>query len=251
MRNWFLREIVDPGKLRLFCFFVAFILAFLFIRVSVRMIRAGVSWWPGNISPGGTHIHHVVFGLVFMCLGGIGGLAVTDSRSVTAALLAMLFGAGTALVLDEFALILRLQDVYWTEDGRLSVDAVFVAVALCGLALLGVSPFEVGQAFTADQSGRLLSRDEVVLVIGTNILFAALSLIKGKVWTGLLGIYLTPLALIGAIRLARPGSPWARWRYRSKPYKLARAQWRDRRIREPVQRVKRAVQDFLAGRPSA
>ncbi|GAA0432923.1 membrane protein [Acrocarpospora corrugata] len=246
--NWFMREIVDPGKLRLFCFFVAFILAFLFIRISVRMIRAQVTWWPGNITPGGTHLHHVVFGLVFMCLGGIGGLAVTDSGSLTAAVLAAVFGVGTALVLDEFALVLHLEDVYWAEDGRVSVDAVFVAAALCGLGLLGVSPFEIGDTFTRD--GGTLTHPEVALIIGTNVLFAALSLAKGKIWTGLLGIYLTPLALIGAIRLARPSSPWARWRYQHKPHKLARAQWRERRIREPVERFKRALQDFLAGRPS-
>ncbi|GIH24085.1 membrane protein [Acrocarpospora phusangensis] len=248
--SWFTREIVEAGKLRLFCFFVAFILAFLFIRFSVRMIRAQVSWWPGNITPGGTHIHHVVFGLVLMCLGGISGLAVTDSRSWTAAALAMVFGVGTALVLDEFALVLRLEDVYWAEEGRLSVDAVFVAAALCGLALLGVSPFEISDAFTEEQNGDLLSHGEVVLLVAVNVLFAALTLLKGKVWTGLLGIYLTPLALIGAVRLARPGSPWARWRYLRKPRKLARAHRRERHLREPAARLMRALQDFLAGRPS-
>jgi hypothetical protein len=79
--SWFQHVIVDTGKLRLFCFLVFFILAFLFIRLSVRLIRANVRWWPGNVTPGGTHIHHIVFGLAFMCVGGIGGLAVQDPRS--------------------------------------------------------------------------------------------------------------------------------------------------------------------------
>ena len=90
MSNWFQQSVVDPGRLRLFCFFVAFIAAFAFIRFSVRMIRAQVKWWPGNITPGGVHVHHVVFGMVFMCVGGVGGLAVQDGRSGWAAAAAAL-----------------------------------------------------------------------------------------------------------------------------------------------------------------
>ncbi|MFI6298550.1 hypothetical protein ACIBEJ_43645 [Nonomuraea sp. NPDC050790] len=244
MRDWFAREIVDTGKLRLFCFFVLFLLTFLFIRFSVRMIRKQVRWWPGNVTPGGMHIHHVVFGLVFMCLGGIGGLAVQDGSSALAAVTASVFGVGAALVLDEFALVLHLRDVYWTRQGRLSVDTVFMALALCGLGLLGISPLE------ADE---LLAGADLFdggLVVGVNILFALLSLSKGKVWTGLIGVYLTPLALVGAIRLARPGSPWARWRYKAGSRKLRRAEWRERRIREPVERLKHTIQDAVAGRPT-
>jgi len=139
--GWFEHAIVAPGKLRLFCFLVAFIVAFVFIRFSVRMIRAQVKWWPGNVTPGGTHIHHVVFGLVFMCVGGVSGLTVQNPRSAWAAASAALLGAGMALVLDEFALVLHLEDVYWGEQGRLSVQVVFIAIAATGLALLGLSPF--------------------------------------------------------------------------------------------------------------
>ena len=64
MGDWFEETILDTGRLPLFCFFAAFVLTFAFIRFSVRMIRAQVSWWPGNITPGGLHIHHVVFGTV-------------------------------------------------------------------------------------------------------------------------------------------------------------------------------------------
>jgi len=55
--GWFNRQIVDTGRLPLFCFFVAFLVSFAFIRLSVRMIRAQVRWWPGNVSKGGTHLH--------------------------------------------------------------------------------------------------------------------------------------------------------------------------------------------------
>ena len=90
----------------------------------------------------------------------------------------------------------------------------------------------------------------IALFVGSNLLFSLVALGKGKIWTGLLGIYLTPLALIGAIRLARPGSPWARRRYRPGSRRLRRAEWRERRIREPVERWKVSVQNFVAGRPS-
>jgi hypothetical protein len=63
--------IVEPGKQALFFLLVGFLLTFLFIRFSVRMIRAEVSWWPGNISSGDVHIHHVVFGTVLMFLAGL------------------------------------------------------------------------------------------------------------------------------------------------------------------------------------
>ncbi|HEY0496249.1 MAG TPA: hypothetical protein VGD48_10910, partial [Kutzneria sp.] len=54
----------DPGHERLLWFFLGLVIAFVLIRISVRMIRAKVRWWPGNVAPGGTHIHHVVFGVV-------------------------------------------------------------------------------------------------------------------------------------------------------------------------------------------
>ncbi|TDD26383.1 hypothetical protein E1287_36455, partial [Actinomadura sp. KC06] len=81
MEEWFSREIADTGRLRLACFLAAFIVGFLFIRFSVRMIRKQVRWWPGNVTPGGQHIHHIVFGLVFMCVGGVSGLAIEDASS--------------------------------------------------------------------------------------------------------------------------------------------------------------------------
>src|ERR1700761_3438899 len=118
MGVWFQESVLAAGKLRLFCFFVAFIATFLFIRFSVRMIRAQVKWWPGNVTPGGVHVHHAVFGVIFMCVGGVGGLAVQQNRSAWAAVTAALLGIGMALVLDEFALVLFLKDVYWGErDG--------------------------------------------------------------------------------------------------------------------------------------
>src|SRR5450755_804679 len=215
--GWFAAQILHTGRLPLFCFFVAFLVSFAVIRLSVRMIRAQVRWWPGNVTPGNMHLHHMVFGVIFM-------------------------------VLDEFALILHLRDVYWTSAGRVSIDAVFIAAALTALLLLGVTPTGVG-----DVAGYLSvpggTEALVSLILSTVVLFAfaAITLLKGKLWTGLFGLFLPFLFLIGAFRLARPQSPWSRWRYQRKPKKLARSSRREERLREPVIRVKTRIVDLVAG----
>ena len=57
------------------------LLSFGFIRFSTRMIRAEVSWWPGNVSPGGLHIHHLVFGIVFMIVAGFARVRASSRAS--------------------------------------------------------------------------------------------------------------------------------------------------------------------------
>jgi hypothetical protein len=248
MISWFQQSVVDTGRLRLFCFFVSFIVAFLFIRVSVRMIRAQVKWWPGNVTPGGVHVHHVVFGLVFMCVGGVGGLAAQDTRSGWAAAAAALLGVGVALVLDEFALVLHLEDVYWSEEGRLSVEVVFIAAALCGLALLGWVPLGATPSSGAGHS-RFEAVALIAVVLAINLAFTVICLLKGKIWFGVIGIYIGLLAFIGAVRLARPGSPWARRRYPDGSKKLTKAIAREERYGQRANRLMTRVQDAIAGRP--
>lgn len=252
MASWFAERIVDTGRLTLFCFFVGVLVGFLFIRVSVRLIRANVRWWPGNVTPGGLHIHHVVFGVVFMIAAGLAGFAMPDDLTGWQAVAAMVFGVGTALVLDEFALILHLADVYWTEEGRTSVDAVFVVVGVTGLLLTGSQPFLVQdvELVVNEQPAQWWWSVPPILLV---CLFAVITVLKGKVWTGLLGCFVPLLLLVGAIRLARPHSPWARWRYRAgrrrSERKLARAQHRESRLRAPVIRAKDWVQNLVAGAP--
>jgi hypothetical protein len=246
--GWFDTVIVSTGRLPLFCFFVAFLVSFALIRLSVRMIRAQVRWWPGNVTSGGMHLHHMVFGVIFMVVAGVAGLAAPlhsmDWRASTAAA----FGVGTALVLDEFALILHLRDVYWTSAGRVSIDAVFIAAAVTALLLLGVVPAGIhdvatflGKTSDTTALGSLLATLAVLFVL------ASITLLKGKIWTGLFGFMLPFLFLIGAVRLARPGSPWCRWRYQAKPKKIARATHREERFRQPVIRVKMRLVDIVAG----
>ncbi|MDA0565463.1 hypothetical protein LG943_14225 [Streptomonospora sp. S1-112] len=250
MVEWFGSSVVATGRLPLFSFFVAFVAGFLLIRMSVRMIRARVRWWPGNVRPGGLHIHHVVFGVGFMMLGGVAALLITDRTGVPIAVAAALFGFGSALVLDEFALILHLRDVYWTEQGRASVDAVFVAIALTGLLLTGVRPFGWEQFHpAAGQAGGGQGVQAALMVLSlVNLAGSVVSLLKGKIWTGLIGVFLPAVSIVAAVRLAVPGSPWARWRYPAGSEKWHQAVRRDRRIRRPLIRAKIRVQELIAGR---
>ncbi|MFE0460969.1 phosphatidylglycerol lysyltransferase domain-containing protein [Kitasatospora sp. NPDC058965] len=234
-------RIVEPGRQPLFLLLVGLISAFLFIRFSTRMIRRGTSWWPGNVTPGGLHIHHVVFGQALMLVAGVGGFTVHGLTSHTRELLAFCFGIGCGLVLDEFALVLHLEDVYWKEQGRKSVDAVILAVAVIALLLVGELPL----------GGFLAGKPSVERFVGAAVLLALVSvtLLKGKLWTGLIGVMLPLLAVVGAVRLARPGSPWARWRYRSRPRRMARAERREARLHRRVTAAKVAAYNLLAGAP--
>lgn len=250
MAGWFDERIVETGRLPLFFLLLAFVLTFLFIRFSVRMIRAEVSWWPGNVTPGGVHVHHAFFGMMAMLLSGFGFVAVDPLRTpVIDCVLAALFGIGAALVLDEFALILHLRDVYWAEEGRTSIDAVFVAIAIGLLFLLGLQPFGAFEVVgdIRNENG-LVARLVAAGVVVLNVLLAVVTLLKGKVWTGLVGMFVPVLLWFGAARLARPRSPWARWRYKDRPRKTARATEREQRYREPLMRWKIVVQEAVAGR---
>lgn len=250
MRRWLQDDVIAHGRLPLLCFLLGFILGFVVIRISVRLIRAQVRWWPGNLRAGDTHIHHMVFGVIAVLVSGIGLIATARSGSeATASVFSAVFGIGAALVLDEFALIFYLRDVYWEEQGRTSVDAVFVALAVTGLLLLGLQPMMVLDYDDFRTSRGLGVRTWVILFSGFNLVLAAVVILKGKIWTGLFGLFLTPLLLVGAIRLSRPGAPWARWRYGNRPRTMARAVARERKYRRPVIRAKIFIQDLVAGKP--
>jgi hypothetical protein len=249
---------VPPERLPLVVCLVAFILTFFVTRTIVRYIRSHADsdkprkWWqPRNISgAGGVHIHHVVIGVILVMLSGVAMVSLAVNGGVPEfTVAATFFGIGAALVLDEFALILHLQDVYWSEDGRTSVDAVFAAIAVAGLLVLGFNPlsfFDIG-IWREDHS--LAARAAVVALAGLTLALAVVVLLKGKVWTGLVGMFITPLLFIGAIRLSRPHAPWARWRYTDKPRKMHRALVRERILRRPVVQAKLWLQHVVAGEP--
>jgi hypothetical protein len=250
-------DFLTSGRLPLLCCLIAFILTFFVTRTIVRYIRANAGsdaprkWWqPRNIGHGGVHIHHVVIGVILVMLSGVTMVTLAVNGGVPEfTVAATFFGIGAALVLDEFALILHLQDVYWSEDGRTSVDAVFAAVAIAGLLVLGFNPlsfFDVG-VWRDDHS--VLVRATVILLAAVTLLLAVIVLLKGKVWTGLVGMFITPLLLVGAFRLSRPHAPWARWRYTTRPRKMHRALVRERRLRRPVVQAKLWLQHVIAGEP--
>src|SRR5665811_1896170 len=121
-------------------FTLGLLLTFLGVRINTRLIRAEVKWWFHDIeSEGGLHVHHMVIGVVLMMVTGLVLIAVSP-EGLWLQVCALVLGAGVALTLDEFALILRLQDGYWTSEGRLSVDAVIVAVCAGLLIILGFNP---------------------------------------------------------------------------------------------------------------
>lgn len=227
-------------------FTVGLLVTFLAVRINTRLIRAKVKWWFHDIeSEGGLHVHHMVIGVVLMVVAGITLIAALP-HDLTLQLAALVFGAGVALTLDEFALILRLQDVYWTTEGRLSVDAVVVAVCAGMLLVLGIHP--LGSLSTAGLTG-VQGGVLIAVTIVVDGCFAVVCLVKGKLWTGFFGLFIPFVGTVGAIRLARPGSPWAHKRYVGKPKKLAKAQHREDRTNATWRAWREAFFDLIAGKP--
>ncbi|GHI08284.1 hypothetical protein AQI88_05915 [Streptomyces cellostaticus] len=245
MGHWWERNILEPGKLPLLLALTAFVVTFLVTRVITRLIRAGKGPF-GNVKAGGLHIHHVVPGVVLTIVGGFGAVA-SDRHGAGGAVAAVLFGMGAGLVLDEFALILHLDDVYWSEEGRKSVEAVVLTAALVGLLLAGFSPFGVNDLSAAE----LQDRGTVIANIGVNFLFSLIALGKGKARLAILGVIVPLIAFVGAVRLARPGSLWARRFYGRRPRARAKAALRAYRHDRRWARPRRRLQDWIGGKPDS
>jgi hypothetical protein len=188
----------------------SFVVTVVVLRFVTAWIRAGRGRF-SDVAVGALHIHHMVWGVGLVLLCGTVALAFRPVWPFDVAP-AIGFGAGAALMLDEFALILYVRDVYWAEEGRLSLAAMVVmAVAVGMVALpLGHLPAE--------------SLPVVAGLVTVYVAFTGVCLAKGKVLTSLAGLFVAPVVLYGGLRLARPDSPWARRRYG--PEKLRRAQER-------------------------
>lgn len=237
---------LDGSRAAMAGFLVGLLATFLFVRVNTRLIRAQVSWWFHDIeSEGGTHVHHMVIGVVLMVTVGVLLIALAPS-GLAAQVLALLFGVGVALTLDEFALILNLQDVYWRKEGRLSVDAVIIVVTAASLFVVGIDPFA---DLEQPGLGGDFFRAVVALYVVVVIVPVLLCLLKGKIWSGVIGLFIPIVAIVGAIRLARLNSPWARRRYRKHPTKLARAERREARLDVRWLAWRDAFFDLIAGKP--
>ncbi|MGW4822746.1 hypothetical protein ACWEP4_28070 [Streptomyces sp. NPDC004227] len=137
------RHLTAPRR-SLLITWISFGVTFGTVRVITHGIRGG--WLPwGNISAGGEHLHHYNIGIA--TLAGVGLIAVRgDEHAVGHPAVAAAYGCGTALICDEFALLLDLKDVYWAKQGRISVDVSLGVLSVLG-AYLTAKPFwhEIGR----------------------------------------------------------------------------------------------------------
>jgi hypothetical protein len=210
------------------------LVSFLLIRTSTRLMRSPrVPWWPGSIKTGGVHVHHLVPGIVLMLLCGF--LLALQPDSPWIELVAAGFGIGAGLTLDEYALWLHLEDVYWAEEGRQSVDAVVIAATVGGLLLLGFVPFST-------DSG-------IVTIVASTIAAFAIAVVnaaKGKYVFAVVSMLVPVIGVVTAVRLAKPESAWGRRRYARGTRKHARAA---KRYARHTARYRR-FQDRVAGAPT-
>lgn len=228
--------VADDGRQRAFVCLAALLISFLLIRTSARMTRR-FSWWPGGVeTSGGVHLHHFVWGIFLMLASGFVGIGL-HLHEPWGGIVAAAFGVGAGLTLDEFALWTRMEDVYWREEGRSSLEAVAIVATIGLLVVIGVRPFEL------DDPGSALT---VSATIALSLALATVAILKGRILLGAVGLFLAPVALLGAARLARPSSPWARRRYPAGSERLLRAQ---RRFKNEA-RLGRRLADAVGGAPS-
>jgi hypothetical protein len=233
-----LSDASGPGRSAAFLVLLGFVLAFLFIRTSARMIRAEVSWWPGNVeTDSGLHLHHLVWGIGLMLIGGLLGFAFAGG-SPWYQIAAVAFGIGAGLTLDEFALWVHLKDVYWSDQGRSSLDAVVLTVAFMGMVVIGVKPFGLGGASTDALA---------VFAVAQALVLSVISFLKGRIGLGVIAIFVPLFGLWATFRLAKPASPWARRFYDEHKAQRARERFPpDRR----GARFRAAFFDAIGGKPS-
>jgi hypothetical protein len=137
--------IPDRPRQRMFIASVSFLITFAGVRVLVHRIASheGRMQW---VTVHGMHIHHLVWGILILLLVGYGwlldlGRSNSPESIFLGRLMAVSYGVGAALTLDEFALWLSLSpDAYWTRDGRLSIDAVIFFGSILAVGAWG-APF--------------------------------------------------------------------------------------------------------------
>jgi hypothetical protein len=226
--------VYDEGREPALVMLLAFLITFVFTRGYTRIAR--VRGW-GSANVGGVHMHHVVVGMVLAFVAGALEFGFTPAPGFFQLLLAAAFGSGAALVLDEFALVFRLEDVYWEKEGRSSIDAIVISTVLGVVLLEGTAPF----ATEGEASWGLF------LSVAITCVFVFITALKGKLLTAAFGVFLPFLAVVGASRLAKPGSLWARKFYRSGSRKRTRSEARYARYAEKWGPRKERFWDLIGG----
>lgn len=245
MGHWYHQTITEAGRGGVFWMLIMFILTFAVTRTITRRIRARTGEEPSggivkDIHIGGVHVHHQVLGIVLVLVSALLEFAYQPGTPGME-ILGGAFGVGAALTLDEFALWLHLDDVYWSKEGQKSIDAVVLGACLCAVLLIGTTPFGVEDTPADSQTLATLAA-----TVALNGGFAVFAFLKGKLFTGAIGLLVPFVAVVGAVRLAHPRSPWARWFYGRRPHKLDRAQRRFALYEGRWDRVRAA----LGGAPS-
>jgi hypothetical protein len=140
---------LDPCQRSVLMSWLAFTTTFATVRGVTYSIRAGRGPFR-NLSAGGEHLHHYLWGIGL--LAGVGGVAIRgDERARRHPVVATCYGSGLALVVDEFALLLDLRDVYWARQGRVSVN-----LGIGGIAAVGC--YFAGRPFVRSWMGRRRAR---------------------------------------------------------------------------------------------
>src|SRR5262249_48764803 len=156
----------------------------------------------------------MVVGILMLIATAIVAVAVWPN-GIGRDFIAIFFGVGAALVLDEFALSLYLRDVYWSPEGRTSIDATVIGVLFAALLMVGICPFGVDDAHYL--------RKYAFGIVVFNVVLAAITFLKGKLTMGVASIFIPIIGLVGTLRLAKPRSAWARWFYTRDAKKLERS----------------------------
>lgn len=241
---------IAAGKLPLMACLPAFVVTFAVTRGITRLIRTGRGPFRDRVTRGGTHVHHAVPGLMLLVVGAFTAVGTSETSGGAGrswpVVAGVLIGVGTSLVLDEFGLILHLTDVYWSNEGRLSVDLVSLAAACLGLALVGFSPVGVRDVGTSELAVRF--GGTAILAVHGVVLLTCVLEGKYSYSLALLGMFVPLIALVGALRLARPTSVWARHRYGTT--RLARATSAAARFDRRFDPLLRRWQDLVGGTPS-
>jgi hypothetical protein len=224
------------GREPLLLMLAASLLMLVATRTYTRLARAR-GWGSGRV--GDVHVHHLVVGIVLALVAGMLDIALQPGESGRE-LFAVLFGAGAALILDEFALSVHLRDVYWTAAGRHSIEVSLMWVLLGAMLLVGLSPFGIHDG---SEGPRIVG----FVVVAVSIVLSVVTCLKGKLTLGLLSIFVPPIGLVAAIRLARPGSVWASVFYRGDPRKQERSRRRFHPEHSASERFRHRLQDLVGG----
>ena len=146
------REELGPCQRSALLSWLAFSTTFAGLRALTYSIRAGRGPFR-NVSVGGEHLHHYLWGIAM--LAGVGAVAVHgDERYRNHPVVATSYGSGLALIVDEFALLLDLKDVYWAKQGRLSVDVGIGGIAVAGSYFAGLPVLRAMHERRAEQERR-------------------------------------------------------------------------------------------------